>query len=100
MSVIVREDRSMCVQPHQSVEVRWVHVDRCVLGCRDRMSPEAVGEKYRKLLQQADAACWPPIVGHWLDGRFVVCDGRHEFLASLMLGREFILVAWLVGKER
>ena len=100
MSVTVREDRSMCVQPHQTVEVRWVHVDRCVLGCRDRMTPESVEKKYRMLLQQGTAMPWPPIVGHWRGDTFVVDDGRHEYLASLMLGKEHILVAWLVGKAR
>lgn len=52
-------------------------------------------KKWRRLLQQGEAACWPPIVGHWEDDRFVVCDGRHEYVASLMLGRARIYVAWL-----
>jgi hypothetical protein len=96
MSVRTAEDRSLVVQPHQTVATRWVEVERCVIACRERMSPEAVERKYRRLLQQGDAACWPPIVGHWReDGRFVVCDGRHELLASQMLGREKVLVCWL-----
>jgi hypothetical protein len=98
MPVIIHEDRTMCVQPHQTVKCEWVYVNLCVLGCRDRMSPEAVEKKWRRLLQQGDAACWPPIIGRWsTDGRFVVCDGRHEFIASLMHGREKVLVAWIEG---
>ena len=36
-----------------------------------------------------------PIVGHWEDGRFVVCDGRHDYLAALMIGRDKLFVCWL-----
>lgn len=89
----------MCVRPDQVVRAEWVHVDQCVLGSRERMTPEAVEKKWRKLLQQGEAASWPPIVGHWdRDSqavRFVVDDGRHEFLAALMIGRERVLVCWL-----
>jgi len=48
------------------------------------MSPEAVEKKFRRLLNIGDCAPWPPIVGHWENGRFVVCDGRHDYLAALM----------------
>lgn len=95
MSVSVREDRSLVVQPWQTVEVAWVDIDLCRLGCRIPMSPEAVEKKYRRLLQQGGGSPWPPVVGHWRDGRFVVDDGRHEYLAALMLGRERLLVCWL-----
>ena len=97
----VIEDRSMRVQPHEIVCVEWVDIDRCVLGSRVRMNPEAVERKFRKLLQQGEAASWPPIVGHWSGGsdadraRFVVDDGRHELLAALMIGRAQVLVAWI-----
>jgi hypothetical protein len=94
------EDRSMCVQPDETVCVEWVDIDLCVLGNRARMSPEAVEKKWRKLLQQDVAASWPPLVGHWLGSRFVVCDGRHEFVASLMHGRERVLVCWLTKDSR
>jgi hypothetical protein len=32
---------------------------------------------------------------HWEDGRFVVCDGRHDYLAALMIGRDKLFVYWL-----
>lgn len=32
---------------------------------------------------------------HWEDGRFVVCDGRHDYLAALMIGRDKLFVCWL-----
>jgi hypothetical protein len=96
MSVAVYEERSMLVQRHQKVETAWIDIDLCRLGCRVPMSPEAVEKKYRRLLQQGDGAPWPPVVGHWDGPRFVVCDGRHEYVASLCLGRERLFVAWLV----
>jgi hypothetical protein len=30
MSVVVAEDRSMCVQPHQLVRTAWVDIDLCL----------------------------------------------------------------------
>ena len=59
------------------------------------MSPEAVEKKYRRLLSLGECAPWPPIVGHWEEGRFVVCDGRHDYLAALMIGRDKLFVCWL-----
>lgn len=95
MSVKFAIDRSICVQPEQKVVTDWIDIDLCCLGSRTRMSPEAVTEKYRILLQHNEAAIWPPIVGHWENNRFIVDDGRHEYLAWLMLGRKKIFVAWL-----
>lgn len=87
----------MCIQPEQHVRTAWIDIDRCVLGCRVRMSPEAVEKKYRRLLALGEAAPWPPVVGHWRVDRFVVDDGRHEYLAALMLGRTRLFVCWLAG---
>ena len=95
MTVMVSEDRSMCVQPHQVVRTAWVDIDLCKLGFRLPMSPEAVEKKFRRLLNIGDCAPWPPIVGHWEDGRFLVDDGRHDYLAALMIGREKLFVCWL-----
>ena len=99
MSVRIFEDRTMLVQPGQRVGTGWIDIDSCRLGCRAPMSPEAVEKKHRRLLQQGDGQPWPPIVGHWRGDRFVVCDGRHEYLAALMLGRDRLFVAWLVDTE-
>jgi hypothetical protein len=95
MTVMVPEDRSMCVQPHQVVRTAWVDIDLCRLSFRLPMSPEAVEKKYRRLLNLGQSAPWPPVVGHWEEGRFVVCDGRHDYLAALMIGREKLFVCWL-----
>jgi hypothetical protein len=91
----VIEDRSMCVQPGEGVTADWIDIDCCRLGSRVQMSPEAVEKKFRKLLQQDQAGSWPPIVGHWNGARFVVDDGRHEYLAALMIGRARLFVCWL-----
>ncbi len=95
MTVVVAEDRSMCVRPNQVVRTAWVDIDLCRLSFRLPMSPEAVEKKYRRLLNLGECAPWPPIVGHWEEGRFVVCDGRHDYLAALMIGRDKLFVCWL-----
>jgi hypothetical protein len=95
MTVTVAEDRSMCVRPNQGVRTGWVDIDLCRLSFRAPMSPEAVEKKYRRLLNLGECAPWPPIVGHWEEGRFVVCDGRHDYLAALMIGRDKLFVCWL-----
>ena len=64
MTVMVAEDRSMCVQPNQVVRTAWVDIDLCRLSFRAPMSPEAVEKKYRRLLNLGNCAPWPPIVGH------------------------------------
>ncbi len=95
MTVLVAEDRSMCVQPYQVVQTASVDIDLCKLGFRSPMSPEAIEKKFRRLLNLGDCAPWPPIVGHWENERFLVDDGRHDYLAALMLGREQVFVCWL-----
>ena len=95
MSVAVYEDRSLCVGPGQSVRTAWVDIDQCRLGFRAPMSPEAVEKKYRRLLCLGDYAAWPPVIGHWQFDRFVVDDGRHDYLASIMIGRARLFVCWL-----
>lgn len=96
MTISVMEDRSIRVGPEQVVKSDWVDIDLCILANRAQMSPEAVEKKYRRLLQQGESACWPPIVGYWDRARFYICDGRHEYVASLLLGRSRVFVAWLV----
>lgn len=59
------------------------------------MNPEAVEAKFRRFLNLGDNSAWPPVVGHWSEDRFIVMDGRHEYLAALMIGRTRIFVCWL-----
>ena len=55
MSVMVAEDRSMCVQPDQLVRTAWIDIDLSRLGFRMPMSPEAVEKKFRRLLNLGGA---------------------------------------------
>jgi len=59
------------------------------------MSPEAVIEKYRRFLNLGPDSAWPPAVGEWRGDRFVIIDGRHEYLAALMIGRAELFVCWV-----
>lgn len=56
-----------------------------------------VDRSYQRLIQQAPAQSWPPPVGHWEGETFVVEDGRHEYIASVMLGYSHLFVAWIVA---
>jgi len=93
--VRIAEDRSLRVEPGHVVRTAWVEVDRCRPARRERVSPEAVGEKYRALLNLGDARPWPTMTGRWDGDRFIIHDGLHQFLAEQMLGAERIFVAWL-----
>lgn len=92
-------DRILHVQPGQIVKTQWIDIDCCRLGNRTRMDFAAIERSGRRYLQSGDCQIWPPIVGHWEGSRFVVCDGRHEYLALQALGREKIFVAWLEETE-
>lgn len=100
MAISVAEDRSILVGQHQIVRTDWIDIDLCRLGNRTPMAPEAVQVKHQKLVNMGDCGSWPPIVGHWEGDRFTVCDGRHEYLASLMRGRTEIFVAWVEDRKR
>jgi hypothetical protein len=89
------EDRSLFVQPEQSIKTEWIDIDRCLLGNRTRMDFAAIERSGRRYLQSGDGQIWPPPNGHWQGERFVICDGRHEYLALMALGKTKILVAWI-----
>lgn len=90
----------MCVRPDQIVRTQWIDIDQAKLGSRVPMAVASLEKKAQKLINLGpDVAPWPPIVGHWSDDRFVVWDGRHEYLSSLMLGRERLFVCWLEAAE-
>lgn len=93
-------DRSILVPRSKYICTAWITVSTCTLGNHAPMSPEAVEKAYRRLLSQGDAASWPPPNGEWLGDRFVIHDGRHEYIASLMLGRTEILVAWMADDRK
>lgn len=94
-------DRSLRVPAGCIVLTGYVPVHRVRLGCRDRMAVGDVETAYRKRLQLGAAQEWPPPRGRWenddTDGarQFVIEDGRHAYVAALMCGLDFLLVAWV-----
>lgn len=95
--ISVPEDRSMRVPPGHVVRTGYVPVAVVRLACSERMAVGDVEAAYRRRLSIAPAQPWPPPVGTWERERFVIADGRHDFVAALMLGFETVLVAWLEG---
>ncbi len=94
------EDRNLVVEPGQVVQTGYVPVERVKLACKERMAMGDVENAYRRILQLDGAQAWPPPVGYWEEGperQFVILDGRHAFVAYLMLGYSRVLVAWLMS---
>ena len=81
------------------VQTGYVNVHEVVLYARgNQLSPAAVERAYCRQLELGDDQAWPPLTGYWRDDvRFVLTDGRHRFIAAVMLGVEYVLVAWLVA---
>ncbi|HEX2020262.1 MAG TPA: hypothetical protein VGO17_15110 [Aurantimonas sp.] len=77
------------------VRTGYVPVFDVILACRDRMAVGDVDRAYQKRLQLGSRQPWPCPRGHWQGNRFVIVDGRHEYVATLMLGLSHILVAWI-----
>jgi hypothetical protein len=88
-------DRSMIVASGQVVKTAYVDVWKCRLANRDRMAVGDVAASYQKVLQLGEQSAWPCPNGHWEGDTFVIEDGRHEWLACVMVGRSHMLVAWL-----
>lgn len=97
--IAISEDRSVAVPPGRIIRTGYVPIDRVTLACRDRMAVGDVDRAYQRLLQLGDHQPWPSPRGHWDGDRFVIVDGRHQYVASLMLGIEHILVAWLAEPD-
>lgn len=89
----------MLVPPGKIVRTDYVSVWNVKLACRERMAAGDVAAAFEKLLQTGSNSPWPCSRGHWEGephkSKFVIVDGRHEYVASIMLGKEFILVAWV-----
>jgi hypothetical protein len=69
----------------------------CCAPFGHQLLPAEVERAYRRQLEMGDQQPWPPPTGYWRsDDRFVLTDGRNRFVACLMLGVEYLLVAWLV----
>lgn len=93
------EDRSMAVPAGKVVLTGYVPIDKVRMACRDRMAVGDLAAAYQKILCMGDGQRWPPPVGFWESAGFVITDGRHEYIASLMIGRERLLVAWIADPK-
>ena len=90
-------DRAMAVPQGWTVATGYVDVFKVRLACRARMAVGDVDRAYQKRLQAGGAQPFPCPNGEWIDeGTFELHDGRHEWVAAVMLGQSHLLVAWLV----
>jgi hypothetical protein len=98
--VKVSEDRSLSVPPGKIVRTGYASVWDIKLANRSRMSVGDFKTAYEKRLNCGDNAPFPCPNGYWegeeFTSKFIIMDGRHEWLATVALGYKYILVAWLV----
>lgn len=98
-AIMLAEDRSLSVPPGRTVRTGYVSVWAVRLGCRERMAVGDVKQSYERRLQLGEHQPWPCPRGEWSGeperSDFIIHDGRHEYVATLMLGHEYILVAWI-----
>lgn len=98
--VMLAEDRSMAIPPNHVVRTAYIDVWQVKMACRERMSFGDIKNAYEKRLQLGSDNPWPCPRGEWEgeegNSRFIIIDGRHEYLATLALGHQYILVAWVV----
>ncbi|KQS33960.1 hypothetical protein ASG33_07985 [Dyadobacter sp. Leaf189] len=88
-------DKVLSIAPGKLAKTAYVSVDDVVLACKDPMSIGDVQLKYEIVKQNAPKQLFPCPTGHYReDGRFVIVDGRHTYLALLMNGFTHILVSW------
>lgn len=88
-------DRALLVPPGKVIHTGYVGVFNVVLDNRERIAVGDIDRAFQRILQQGDACQWPCPNGHWEGDTFHIHDGRHEWVASVMLGKTHILVAWI-----
>jgi hypothetical protein len=91
-------DRHRIVPPGHVIVTGYVSIWDIELVCRDRMAVGDVDAAFRRLLQLGEDSMWPCPNGYWQTGqhgrKFIISDGRHEYIATIMIGRKYILCAW------
>jgi hypothetical protein len=81
----------------------YVPISAIVFESQERMAMGDVQRAYDEYLRLGSGTAWPCIFGRWLDiecTRFKLDDGRHRYIASLMLGRQYMLAAWIQPATR
>jgi hypothetical protein len=94
-AVTIAEDRSIAVPRGAIVRTGYVPIHKVRLGCNERMAVGDIAAAYQKRLQLGDRQPFPCPNGAWEGETFCIYDGRHEYVATLMLGFDQILVAWV-----
>lgn len=89
------EDRHLRVPAGAIVKTGYAPIHKIKMACRARMAVGDVDRAYQKRLQLGSDQSWPPPYGEWEGDTFVVIDGRHEYISCLMLGVEYLFVAWI-----
>lgn len=97
-SIAIYEDRSIAVPSGHVIVTGYVEIHKVRMACRDRMSFGDVKLAFEKRLQLGSKQPWPCPRGYWEDDIFVIVDGRHEYIATLMIGHSHLLVAWVAEK--
>lgn len=103
--ITVALDRTLRVRPGQLVKTGRVPCHRVRLANARMMGVGDVAEAFRRRVNHHPDDRFPPPVGYWetdeADGArtFVILDGRHEYVAALLVGAREILVAWLEEVE-
>lgn len=96
---LIAEDRHFLVPQDHIVKTDYVRIEDVKLACRDRMAVGDVEVAYRRRLQLGNKQPFPCPYGYWEGDRFVLVDGRHDYVACLMIGHTHILVAWLEREQ-
>lgn len=87
----------MIVPPGHIVVTGYVPTAEIVFPC-DHEAPMSVADLKEKVDRQSHIGkgeAYPVPIGKWKDGRFHLWDGRHRYIAALMLGRRHMLVGWV-----
>lgn len=96
---VTYHDRTLVISTEQIVKTGWVQTASVRLACPASMAVGDVERAFKRVLDRGVTnGGWPPPVGHWSTIEmtvFVIDDGRHEFVASLMHGQPEIFVAWV-----
>jgi hypothetical protein len=93
--LFLADDRSIAVPPGWLPVTGYVPIHKIKMVCRERMAIGDLDRAYQKRLQAGENQPWPCPTGKWDDETFLLHDGRHEYIASLMIGYEYLLVTWL-----
>lgn len=93
----IPEDRATVVPPGHVLRTAYVSTDEIVLANRTPMAVGDVQVAMDRLRAASPGQPWPCPLGRWSGQTFEVYDGRHAFIAALMLGYRTLLVGWLAA---